>query len=99
MIIDNNLLYDFLKIFLGVIIGVGITIVKYKYMTAHENQKAIAEMKGKFNERYNNCDKNFNELTKRIERLESKYEHIDKDFGKLEVSIKYFEEFIKKIEK
>ena len=53
MIIDNNLLYDFLKIFLGVIIGVGITIVKYKYITAHENQKSIAEMKGKFNERYN----------------------------------------------
>ncbi|WP_157196835.1 hypothetical protein [Methanococcus aeolicus] len=99
MVIDNNSIWDILKVFFGMILGIGITIVKYKYLTAHDNQKTIAEMKGSFDERYKNCDKNFNELIKRIERLENKYEHIDKGFGKLEVSIQYFETFIKKIEK
>lgn len=98
LIIDISL-FDIFKVSIGIIIGAGGTVLKYKYMTAHENQRTIAEIKGCFEERYKNCDKNFDELIKRIERLENKYEHIDKDFGKLEVSIKYFEKFIKKIEK
>jgi uncharacterized membrane-anchored protein YhcB (DUF1043 family) len=84
---------------IGVVGGVVGKIAYDKYATAHKNQRDLAEMKGNLEQRYNYCDKNFNELNSRVEKLEEKYEFLRVSVERIEVSIKYFEKFMEKLEK